>query len=45
MLEFKLKFDYSGSYFIQIRYTEEISGETCYTKPQYINVEPLMHTG
>jgi hypothetical protein len=45
MLEYKVKFDYSGSYFIQISYIDENTGENCFSEPQYINVEPVMHAG
>jgi hypothetical protein len=45
MLEYKIKFDHSGSYFIQVCYKDERSGDVCYTEPQYINVEPVMHAG
>ena len=42
-LEFRIQFFESGSFFVQIAYQDATSGETRCTKPQYINVEPVMN--
>lgn len=41
MFEFRVLFDVSGSFFVQIVY-EDDKGQVAYSPPQYINVEPVM---
>ena len=46
LLEYRVHFGESGSFFVQIAYADEIDASiTRYTPPQYINVEPVMALG
>jgi hypothetical protein len=45
-VEFRVLFEHSGSFFVQLAYEDEIDPETeRYTEAQYINVEPVMSAG
>lgn len=45
-LEFRVLFEYSGSFFVQLAYQDEVDPEVeRYTEAQYINVEPVMSAG
>ena len=41
MLEFRVFFEISGSFFVQIVY-QDSQGQAQFTDPQYVNVEPVM---
>jgi hypothetical protein len=41
MMEFRMLFDESGSFFVQVAYKDD-HDEEAFTPPQYINVEPLL---
>lgn len=41
-LEFRVRFSYPGSFFIQIEYFDEDIQDVNYTQPTFINVEPVI---
>ncbi len=45
VIEFLVNFKYSGSFFVQIEYYDELAQSNVVTEPQYLNVEPIMLIG
>ena len=46
MMEFRVEFTESGSFFIQVQYSNEKDKRNkLYTEPSYINVQPQLNVG